>query len=80
MDRIGSLYIDYTTGISYRLVSYTQDIVKLLAKERELGRAITQEELDAFPLLARYSELTLDGYGGQAALPAGAQRVWQPAE
>jgi len=84
MDRIGSLYVDNTTGISYRLIStypHYADVTAAQAKASEEGRDFTKEDYDAVPLRASYTRQSLSGGVSTVdELPDLAMRVWQPAE
>lgn len=78
-DKVGSLYIDNTTGITYRLTAYIMDIPGIMEAEKEAERSFTAEEAHAFPLKPRYSMLDLQGFAGQVnTLPDLAMRIWQP--
>jgi hypothetical protein len=87
MDRIGSLYVDNTTGISYRLTMYITDFNAAWAAQRDAMQAnpeITDDELrvliEALPQLPRYSMFSVTGGAGSVdVLPDTVQRIWQPA-
>jgi hypothetical protein len=86
MDRIGSLYLDSTTGISYRLTMYIDDFGVIWGVHKDALREnpdLTDEELRALvesvPKLPRYSMFSITGGAGSVdVLPDTAQRVWQP--
>lgn len=86
MDLIGSLYLDSTTGISYRLTMYIDDFEAIWKKRFDLeksGHECTDEDIqhivDETPKNPRYSMFSVTGFAGSVdALPAAAQRIWQP--
>lgn len=84
MDRIGSLYVDNNTGISYRLTGYYthyMDVAEAQVKAAEEGRDFTKEDYDAVVKRPNYSMFSITGGAGSVdGLPSSAQRVWQPAQ
>jgi hypothetical protein len=82
---IGTLYVDQTTGVAYRVARYGFDVNSALAEDRrrrEAGEsALTPEEAGQIPELVFYTVQDTEGWSTAARevnLPENLVLVWAP--